>query len=197
MDNQFETAVGTVGWQADDEGLQVAARRRTERIRWQEVTGAALVRVSSPDPDPAMPTDLLPGMGKLFNLNRSLAAEQGQLILARGRSALRAFRVPIPVDDPGAMALVDEVRCAVGDRWAGKVPSEEQEEALGIRNPWWFYPILIVGLIAFGYTVLCAIAAFAALTSGQAAEVPLVAWLALLVWLLLVGWIFFLYRRRL
>jgi hypothetical protein len=196
MLNQYETTTGTVAWEADDQGLRIAFKRHTDQLFWDEITSAGLVHFASPDVDPDMPTDILPGLDKLFSLNRSVAEGQRQLVLARGRSTFRPFRVPIPVDEPVSTTLVETIQQRLGTRWVGEMPITEHERALGIRNPWWFYPVFVIGFVAFGYLILFAIGAFSAITSGQFVEVPWIAWLALLLWLVLVGWIFFQYRSR-
>jgi hypothetical protein len=196
MDHRFETPRGTVSWDVDSNGLQLGVQRRIKRIPWQEITAAGLIRFSDPDVPSDFPTGILPGLGKLMDLDRRLAHDLRQLTLARGRSTFRAMRVPIPVGDPEAAALVQAVQAKLGDRWVGEVSIQDQQAALGLSTPWWFYLLFGFGFVAFGLTILFAIGAFASLTSGQWAGVPPVAWLALLFWLLLVGGILFLYRRR-
>jgi hypothetical protein len=196
MDHSFKTPGGAVSWEADSNGLQLGFRRRTKQIPWQEITAAGLVRFSDPEVPPDLPTGVLPGLGKLVDLDRRLAREQRQLALARGRSTFRAVRVPIPAGDPEATALVEAVRSKLGDRWIGEVSIQDQQAALGLSSPWWFYLLFGFGFVAFGLMILLAMGAFAALTGGQWAGVPPVAWLALLFWLLLAGGILFLYRRR-
>jgi hypothetical protein len=175
--------------------LQVTLRKRTKHLPWDEITRAGLVHFADPDIDPSMPTEILPGLGKLISINRAIAARQRQLVLARGSSMRRVFRIPIPVDDPGAASLVETVQQRLGERWVGEMSIADHGKVLGVRNPWWFYPLLVVGLVAFGYMVLFAIGAFDALISAELTEVPAVAWLALVAWLLLFGWIWLHYRR--
>jgi hypothetical protein len=194
--NQFGTAVGSVSWEADAQGLKVTFRNRTRQLRWPEITAAGLVHFSELDASAGMPTQILPGLGKLFALNRWLAREQRQLVLARGRSTFRAVRIPIPVEEPKAMALVEQVRQAVGDRWIGEVSIQDHQSALGLSTPWWFYPLFGLGMAVFGLTIVLAIGAFQALSDGQVAGVPPLAWVALLFWVVLVGGILLLYRRR-
>lgn len=194
--NRFETPAGSVAWEMDDQELRVAHRRRTRRLRWAEVTAAGLVYFSDPDVPADMPLDLLPGLGKLVDLNRQQAYELHQLVLARDRSPFRALRIPIPAGEPRAMALVGAVQAEVGDRWIGEIAMEDHQAALDLSTPWWFYPLFGLGFVAFGLTILAAIGAFQALSSGQLAGVPPLAWLALLFWVILAGGILFLYRRR-
>jgi len=196
MSNQFATAVGSVSWEADAQGLKVTFRQRTRQLRWLEITAAGLVHFSEPDSSTGMPTQILPGLGKLFALDRWLAREQRQLVLARGRSTFRALRIPIPVQEPAAMALVEQVRQTLGEKWIGEVSMQDHQSALGLSTPWWFYPLFGLGMAAFGLTILLAIGAFQALSSGQVAEVPPLAWVALLFWVALAGGILLLYRRR-
>ncbi|MEJ2208387.1 MAG: hypothetical protein P8129_05045 [Anaerolineae bacterium] len=194
--NRFETPVGGVGWEMSDRDLTVSVRRRTRRLGWTEVTAAGLVHLPDPDVPAGMPLNLLPGLGKLVDLNRREAQELRQLVLARGPSSFRALRIPIPVDEPGAMALVTAVQTKLGDRWIGEVAMEDHQAALGLSTPWWFYPLFGLGFVAFGLTILLAIGAFESLSSGQVTGVPPLAWVALLLWVILVGGILFLYRRR-
>lgn len=60
----------------------------------------------------------------------------------------------------------------------------------------WFYPLFGLGFVAFGLTILLAIGAFEALSGGQVAGVPPLAWVALLFWVVLASGILLLYRRR-
>ena len=196
MINQFVTAAGRVDWQADAAGLKLTFRKRTRQMRWADITAAGLVYFSDPDVPRDMPTDLLPGLGKLLDLNHWLVREQRQLVLARGHSTFRAVRVPIPAQDPKALALVETVRQNLGSRWVGAVSIQDHQSALGLSTPWWFYLLFGFGFVAFGLMILLAIGAFEALSSGQVSGVPPVAWLALLFWVILVGGILFLYRRR-
>jgi 4-amino-4-deoxy-L-arabinose transferase-like glycosyltransferase len=193
---EFVTAVGSIGWEADAQGLKVTFRRRTRQLRWADVTAAGLVHLPSPAVPPDMPTSILPGLGKVIDVDRRLAREQRQLVLARGRSAFQAMRLPIPVDEPEAMALVEAVRRNLDDRWIGEVSMEDHQSALGLSTPWWFYPLFGLGMAILGLAILLAIGAFQALSSGQVSGVPPIAWLALLLWLILIGGILFIYRRR-
>jgi hypothetical protein len=194
--NQFETAVGTVAWEADAQGLKITFRKRTRQLRWADITAAGLVQFSDANPSPNMPTDILPGLEKLFDLNRWLAREQRQLVLARGRSSFRAVRIPIPVQRPEARVLVEQVRQRLNEKWIGEVPIQDHQSAMGLTTPWWFYLLFAVGFVAFGLTLLLAMGTFDALSSGQVVGVPLLAWLALLFWVVLAAVILWLYRRR-
>ena len=194
--NRFATPAGNVGWEADARGLTIRFRNRTRQLRWRQITAAGLVHFPDPDVPAGMPTKILPGLGKLIDLDRRLAREQRQLVLARGRSTFRAIRIPIPLDAPEATALVEAARRHLGDRWAGEVSIEEHQRALGLSTPWWFYPLFAVGFVAFGLTILLAIGAFQSLTGGNLAGVPILAWIALAFWALLAGGILFVYRRR-
>lgn len=193
---QFRTPLGDVGWEADAQGLRIDFRGRTRQIPWAEINAAGLVRFSSPNVPAGMPLSILPGLGKLVELDRQEAQALRQLVLARGRSPFRAVRVPIPTGEPEAMALAEAVQQSLGERWIGGVAMEDHQAALGLSTPWWFCLVFGLGMVAFGLTILLAIGAFGALSSGQGAGVPPLAWLALLFWLLLAGGILFLYRRR-
>jgi hypothetical protein len=194
--NRFETPAGGVAWELDGQGLRILFRRRTRRLLWREVTAVGLVHFSDPEVPAGMPLDLLPGLGKLVDLNRRQAHELRQLVLARGRSSFRVFRIPIPVDEAEAMALVAAVQTKLADRWIGEVAMKDHQSALGLSTPWWFYPLFALGMVVFGLTILAAIGAFEALSSGQLAGVPPLAWLALLLWVILAGGILYLYRGR-
>jgi hypothetical protein len=196
MMDRFVTVMGTVAWETGAEGLKVTFRNRTRQLRWSDITAAGLVHFSEPDAPAGMPTAILPGLGKLFGLNRWLAREQRQLVLARGRSVFHTVRIPIPVQEPEAMALVEQVRQNLGDKWIGEVSIQEHQPALGLSTPWWFYLLFGLGFVAFGLTILFAIGAFEALSSGQVSDVPPVAWVALLFWVVLAGGILLLYRKR-
>lgn len=184
-----------VSWEADQDGIRIIRRRRIMLLRWQEISRAGLVSFSPPNLPPDFPAQAMPGLNRVFDLNQRLAGQYAQLVLARGKSVFRAVRVPIPADQPAAAALVDEVCLHLAGRWIGRVPMEKQRQALGLSNPWWYYPVLIAGLAVFGLIVLLAAGAFEALATGSLADVPLIAWLALLGWLVIVGAILFLYRR--
>jgi hypothetical protein len=194
--NQFSTVAGNVCWEADADGLTIRVRNRSRKLRWREVTAAGLVQLPGAAVPADMPTSILPGLGKLVDLDRRLAREQRQLVLARGGSTFRAVRIPIPLDEPEAKALVEMVRGHVGDRWIGELPMAEHQRALGLSIPWWFYPLFAVGFVAFGLTILLAIGAFQALSTGDVAGVPPLAWLALVFWGVLAGGILFVYRNR-
>lgn len=194
--NQFSTVTGSIGWEADATGLKITFRNRTRQVRWADITAAGLIQFPGPSVPDGMLTSILPGLGRLINIDQKVAREQRQLVLARGRSTFQAMRIPVPVQDPEAMAMVEEVRRNLGDRWVGDLSLEDQQSALGLSTPWWFYLLFGIGFVAFGLTILLAIGAFGALSSGQVGGVPPIAWLALLFWLLLVGGILFLYRRR-
>ncbi|HBY93768.1 MAG TPA: hypothetical protein DEP84_07320 [Chloroflexi bacterium] len=196
MGGEFETAFGRVRWEVDEDGLWITHSRRVRQVHWQEITRAGLVRLSDPNVPDNFPTQILPGLGTLFDLNRSLAEDYQQLVLARGRSPFRAYRVPIPIAKASALALVEEVRKRVGERWVGEISMAGHTRALGLSNPWWFYPIFVMSFLGVGLLVLLAGGAYTALTTGSLADVPLVAWLALVLWLVLVGLLFFLLRRR-
>lgn len=195
MVGEYDTIAGTVTWESGADGLLITRTRRVVRLRWQEISRAGLVSFDRPNPPPDFPAQTLPGLGGLFTLNTRLAGEYRQLVLARGKSAFSAVRVPIPTAEPQAAALVEEVRRHLGGRWAGELPMARHSQALGMGNPWWYYPLLFLGLTVFGLAILLAAGAFPAIASGSVADVPLLAWLALLVWLLMTGVILFLYRK--
>jgi hypothetical protein len=194
--NGFITAVGRVSWETDDQRLKVTFRNRTRQLRWDDITAAGLVQFPGPNVPAGLPTSILPGLGKVIDLDQQIAREQRQMVLARGSSTFRAMRIPIAVQDPDATALVEAVRHNLGNRWIGELSMEDQQSGLGLSTPWWFYLLFGVGFVAFGLTILLAIGAFEALSSGQVKGVPPIAWLALLFWLLLIGGVLYLYRRR-
>jgi len=194
--NEFNTALGTVRWEADSQGVKITFRRSTRQIGWAEVSAAGLVSFSEAGTPAGMPTDILPGLGKLFELNRWQARELRQLVLARGRSSFRTLRIPIPVSEPRAALLVEELRSYLPGRWVGEVSMEEHIQALGLATPWWLYPLFVAGFIGSGLAILLAVGAFQALEDGGLAAVPVLAWGALLFWLILVGGIYLFYRRR-
>ena len=194
--NRFPTPLGEVGWETDARGLSIDFRGHTKQVPWAEISAAGLVRFSGPNIPAGMPLSILPGLGKLVDLDRQEAQALRQLVLARGRSPFRAVRIPIPTDKPEAAALAEAAQQKLGERWIGEVAMEDHQAALGLSTPWWFYLVFGFGMVAFGLTILLALGAFESLSSGQVAGVPPLAWLALLFWLLLVGGILFLYRQR-
>jgi hypothetical protein len=196
MQGEFPTVAGTARWSSSDAGLEIEIRGRVRTLGWQEVTRAGLVQLPGEGPPSDFPVQMLPGLGRLFQLNRTLAQEYRQLVLARGRSSRRMFRMPVPVDEPDAMALVEEVRRHVEERWVGEVPMKEHYKALGVRYPWLVIPLYIAGLIVSIPLCLMSSGAYLALQRGGVAEVPPVAWLVLVLWLILIGWIFYMYRGR-
>ena len=195
MGGQYQTIGGTVTWESSPDGLLITRSRGPVRLRWQEISRAGLVSFDRPHTPPDFPAQTLPGLGQLFNLNTRLASEYRGLVLARGASTFSAVRVPIPMDEPEAVALVEEVRRHLGERWAGELPLARHGRALGMGNPWWYYPLLILGLAVFGLVILLAAGAFPALAAGSIAEVPPLAWVALLGWLVMTSVILFLYRK--
>lgn len=195
MDGEFGTIAGIVTWESDADGLLIIRKRGPLRLRWQEISRAGLVSFDRPHPPPDFPAQTLPGLGQLFTLNARLANEYRQLVLARGPSAFSAVRVPIPTGEPEAAALVEEVRHRLADRWAGELPMAHHSRAMGMGNPWWYYPLLLAGLAVFGLAIVLAAGAFPAITGGSLAEVPPLAWLALLAWLLITGMLIYLYRK--
>lgn len=195
MAGQYETIAGTVTWESSAEGLVITRKRGPVRLRWQEISRAGLVSFDRPNAPPNSATQTVPGLDRLFNLNTRLAGEYRGLVLARGTSTFSAVRVPIPTGEPQAIALIEEVRRHLGERWAGELSMARHSRALGMGNPWWYYPLLFLGLALFGLVILLAAGAFQALASGSVADVPPLAWLALLAWLVMTGLILFLYRK--
>ena len=194
---EFDGQVGRIRWEAEEDGLRVEIGRWRRRLRWTEITQAALTRSPGPQVPANFPKQVLPGLGSLFALQSRLSAETRQLVLARGPGAHRVIRVLIPDGDPEADRLVDVVRAHLGgDRWLGDVPFERHQEALGLRNPWWYFPVGFLGCLALGAMILLAMIGFAAILSGRIGEAPPVAWIALALWVLLVAWLLWIYRRR-
>lgn len=176
--------------------MRVEIGRWRKRLRWTDITGAALTRSPGPQVPANFPKQVLPGLGSLFALQSRLSAETRQLVLARGPGAHRVIRVLIRDGDPEAARLVDVVRAHLGgDRWLGEVPFERHQEALGLRNPWWYFPAGFLGCLALGVMILLAMIGFAAILSGRIGEAPPAAWIALAIWVLLVAWLFWIYRR--
>jgi hypothetical protein len=198
MDNEYNTPFGRITWESDSEGLQVRLKQRRHRILWKEITRAGLVKFSESGTPEGMQADILPGLDRLFDLNKITSENLHQLVLARGKAQSRALRIPIPTGDPNAQALVEKVEQQVGARWVGEVSMAGHMKALGIGVPWWFYPLFVVGFILFGYMIILAIGAFAGLESfslSEIADVPMIAWIALGIWLVIIGYIFLVYRR--
>jgi hypothetical protein len=195
MVGQYETIGGPIAWESSPDGLVITRKRGPVRLRWQEISRAGLVSFDRPEVPSDSAAQAVPGLDRVFRLNTRLAGEYRGLVMARGPSTFSAVRVPIPTGEPEAVALVEEVRRHLGDRWAGELPMARHGQALGMGNPWWYYPLLILGLAVFGLVILLAAGAFQALATGSVADVPPPAWFALLAWLVITGVILFLYRK--
>jgi hypothetical protein len=201
MTQQIETVFGTLLWHTDEEGVEFEIRGRRQVARWEEITGAALVRTSNAEKESGVPTEVmeeigqgLPGLGRLMGVNVHMAENYRQLVLARGRSARRAIRMPVPVDDPGAHELVQRIEQRLGDRWKLETDMANHYQALGIHRPWWTIPVSILFIVGLGYIVAFACAGFSALSEGNLDLPPLI-WIGMATWLIIVGGIVFLYRR--
>ena len=193
---EFDGGVGRVRWQEEEDGLRVEIGRWRKHLRWTDITRAALTRSPGPRLPVNFPTRILPGLGSLISLQQRVSAETRQLILARGPGTHRVVRILIPDDDPEDARLVDVVRAHLGDRWLDEIPFERHQEALGLRNPWWYFPVGLLGCLGLGYMILLAMMGAAAALYGRAGEAPLIVWLALALWILLVVWLLWIYRRR-
>jgi hypothetical protein len=193
---EFDGGVGRVRWQEEEDGLRVKIGRWRKGLRWTEITRAALTRSPGPQVPSNFPKQVLPGLGSLFALQKRLSAETRQLILARGPGTHRVIRILIPDGDPEGARLVDVVRAHLGDRWLEEIPFERHQEALGLRNPWWYFPVGLIGCLGLGYMILLAMMGVAAVLYGRAGEAPLIVWMALALWILLVVWLLSIYRRR-
>lgn len=193
---EFDGQVGRVRWEAEEDGLRLAIGRWRKRLRWTDITGAALTRSPGPQVPGNFPKQVLPGLGSLMSIQKRLSAETRQLVLARGAGTHRVIRVLIAEGDPEAARLVDVVRAHLGDRWLDEIPFDRHQEALGLRNPWWYFPVGLLGCLGFGYMILLAMMGVAAVLQGRAGDAPLIVWIALALWVLLVVWLLWVYRRR-
>jgi hypothetical protein len=201
MTQQIETVFGTLHWDADDAGVEFEIGGRRQAARWEEITRAALVRTGNPETESGVPADVmeeigkgLPGLGRLTNINARMAENYRQLVLARGRSARRAIRVPIPVDDAGAQDLIGMIRQHLGDRWQQETDMANHYRALGIQRPWWAIPVSILFIVGLGYIVAFACTGFSSLAEGNFHLPPLL-WVGMAIWLIIMAGIAFLYRR--
>lgn len=193
---EFDGQVGRIRWQVAEDGLRIAIGRWRKRLRWPDVTRAALTRSPGPQVPANFPKQVLPGLGSLLALQSRLSAETRQLVLARGAGTHRVIRILIRDDDPEAARLVDVVRACLGDRWLGEVPFESHQQALGLRNPWWYFPVGLLGCLALGAMILMSMIGLVAILSGRIREAPPVVWIALALWILLVASLLWIYRRR-
>jgi hypothetical protein len=169
--------------------------RQTGRHVPREAVQAGLTCPTGPNLPANFPKTVLPGLPKLFRINQSLT-ELPHLLLARGPSASRVVRVLLPPGAPAAEALLEHVRLRLGDRWAGEVPFEDHEKLLGLRPPWWYRPVGLLGGLFLGALILFAMMGFAALLTGRIEEIPGFVWAAMAGWAGVVGWILWIYRRR-
>ena len=159
---------GTVYWQVTADGIELRQAGQSREAAWRDITAGALVTFDSGIP-PDMPRTLLPGMGWLFRTSEELSEGAVQLVLARGQRYGRALRVSLPADTSAADELIDCLRRRLGARWCGVVARGDESKVLGLRLPWWQWPLYIGGLVLFGYMLLLAGAAFDALRRGQLA----------------------------
>lgn len=196
MVREFPTIAGRARWSADADGLDLTAGRRRWRLRWAEITRAGLIHLPAPDLQAGFPTRILPGLGRLFAIGRSLERDYRQLALARGRSSWRMVRVAVPLGDPEANALVEEVAGRLGSRWVGEIPMASHYRALGVAYPWLVIPLFVILLVGAIPGFILAAGTFIALQQGKLGEIPPAGWAALAVWLAILGAIFYIYRGR-
>lgn len=124
--NSFDTILGPVAWQAGDEGLEFNFRNEARRVAWRDVTAAGMLTLPVGNFAVDAVIQTVQGIDQLRDVNRVLTTDYRQLILARGRSQTRAAQILVPILEPEAAVLVEQVRQRVGDRWRGEVPWEEQ-----------------------------------------------------------------------
>lgn len=194
--NEFKSVSGTVQWKTDGESITIVYGKQRMKAVWSEITRAGLVGYPRQKMPENFPYEILPGLRRLTEIRDNLAKSYLQLVLARGGSPFKAFRVPIPKEDPDAKLLLDEVQRNLGDRWLGELPWNRYTQALGLRNPWWFYPAFVIGFVFFGLILLMAMGAYGGIMSGRLDQVPLIAWIALLLWSGVVVWILAKLRAR-
>ena len=130
--NSFDTFLGPVAWQADADGLEISFHDEGVRMLWQDITRAAMVETGSPNLPGAETLGKIPGLGKTLNMAREIGVEYRALVLARGKARARAFRCLLPIMEPAAAVLVDDVRRNVGDRWLGELTLADQNRLFDV-----------------------------------------------------------------
>jgi hypothetical protein len=126
MTGTFDTALGPVCWTSDDAGLELTIGSHELCCLWPEITAAGLLQGQVPAAAAGAPSQGLgesggpPRPGRMLRLKHTTVVTYRQLVLALGSSYRDAARIPIPMEDPEAMALVAEVRSRVGARWRGQ-----------------------------------------------------------------------------
>ena len=189
---------------ADDEGLRIASRRLRSEASWAALTGGGLVRMRNPELEAMGPEalELLPGLGRLAATSRKMMQAHRLLVLAqaRARGRPRAFLVSLPLDDPNAEALLDEVKRRLGSRWRGEDwELKALKKDLGATYPRWYWPAGLLFALLLAAVSVFAIAGWGALTRDEADLGGLQPWwlAGLAMWLVVVASLFFLARRYL
>ena len=161
----FDAGPFSVTVELDDGGItfrqKTLARERTETLRWDQVSGATLVRPGPESDDGDQENERI---ARLFGAEavvkyRELHGKVGQIFLAcrDERSRLRQMEIPAPLADP---AFVGEFESRLGSRWLGETRDRRQVEKRLHTHPGVFKTVfLLVALVG----VLAAVAGMALL----------------------------------
>lgn len=186
---QFESAIGTIAWEANDATLTIEMAGRTHLLAWNEMRGAGTV--------------MLP-MGDAAD-----APKGRHLVISPGANATYLLRIPLPTDEEteslqantdsaSATALLDLLKDRLGLRWYTDLRPNTYRSILIPRwsnMPEWVMPAAVLGFIGLSAIFLL----FCMLATMVRTEGWHVVWwqvgMGLFTWLIVVGAILGIYRR--
>ncbi len=200
MDVTIEAGHGPVHIAMDEDSLRVDASGMRFDAGWPDIVGAGLAR------QPGGGVTLDPELEATVPLLRRLretadkVVETHRILLIVHGARHDFYQVSLPIGDPAATTVIDELRARLGPRWLdGEHDLGKLKKDLGARTPAWYWLVGIVFAVAIA--VLVPFVLLAAATIRDAIEdldpssVELWMPLVLALWLALVGGLLWRVRR--
>lgn len=200
MDVTIEAGHGPVHIAMEEDSLRIDASGMRLEAAWPDIVGAGLAR--QPGGGVTLDAELeatVPLLRRLRETAEKVVETHRILLIVHG-SRHDFYQVSLPIGDPAATTIVDELRARLGPRWLdGEHDLGQLKKRLGARTPVWYRLLGIVFVV--GIAVLVPFVLLAAGTIRDAIEdldpssVELWMPLVLALWLALVGALLWRVRR--
>lgn len=164
MHCEYKVLGPSVRVETDEHGLTISSWLVGRRIEWASVVAAGMMAPSPVLAVPALvfPLQIVPGFNALAKKAESLHRATVRIWIAYRRAGRLHFQyITLPKNDSGL--LISELHSHIGERWRYEFSASvlQLRREFGLSN-WWFWPTVILSVIAVLVSILMGLLAWAA-----------------------------------